>query len=364
MLAGPKALVNRLLKWRIAIGIVTPTVETGWTNGLNISYFTSAPFPFTVEGEPFYVHPRLISRLSKPLAGLIENHLGSEKKRDYNSCPKDVSAATFDRFLEWAYKGFYTQPSPTIDSKIGREVEGDTEHAPRPTTSEDTGPDIPVIEEPLAPPSTGNWHRDTRWGIGKEDPEFQDVPTPAPAPDADYGYYGTKKKSKKGLAKTPFGEMEAPEPAPSQRDELKKAFCGLKLSVPPRPKDQRSPRKNLDAGEDYTKIFLCHAELYVFAVQNEIEGLRTLALHKLHAVLAGFKLYQERTGDIIALLGYSYAKTKSPDSGKEPLRELLASYVAFEMDTLMLDKAFEDLMRDGSDILSDYMSSVLKRITS
>ena len=324
-----------------------------------------------MQGELFYAHPELISRLSSPLARLIQVPLSLENKRDYNCCPKDVSAATFDRFLEWAYQGYYKQPSPTPDSKVGRDREENTENAPRPTTTEDTGQDNQVIHETPAPLPAKDMDCDEDWGLNKEHPELQDVPSPAqaPAPDIDWGIHGIRKKSKKGMAKKSLWGVEAtairsPEPAPSQRDELKKAFCRLKLPVPPRSKDQRSPRMNLNAGEDYTDVFLCHAELYVFAIQNEIGGLRALALHKLHAVLAGFKLYQERTGDIIALLGYSYAKTESPDSGKEPLRELLASYVAFEMDTLMLDGRFEDLMKGGGDMLSDYMSSVLKRIKS
>ena len=296
-----------------------------------------------MQGEPFYAHPGLISRLSKPLARLIEDPLRSEKKRDYNRCPKDVSTATFDRFLEWAYQGYYTQPSPTIDSNGGNEVEGKTEQAPRATTPNGKEPDMPVIEDEL--------------------------PQSPAIPDLDWGNFGSKKKSKKGSAKQSFWGVEAtaidpPEPAPSQREELKKAFCNFDLTTPPKPNDQTLARKNLDACEDYTKIFLCHAELYVFAFQNEIEDLSILALNRLHAVLAVFKLHRERTGDIIALLGYSYAKTKSPDSGKEPLRDLLTRYVAFEMDTLMLDERFEELIIGNSDMHSNYMSSVLKRIKS
>ena len=332
MPARPKVLAHHPLKWRNATGILLPSIKTSLTNEIQLSYFTSAPFWSIVEGERFYYHPGLIFKSSKRLAYLIEDPHRSGKERDPYLCPEDTNAATFDRFLEWAYRGYYTQPSPTTDSKVGREVEGKTAHTLRATISNNKGPDMPVIEDELS-----------------ESPAI---------PQMDLSGYAAKKKSKKGTV------LQSPEPVPSQRDKLKKAFCSLQLPVPSTPNDETSARKNLNAGEDYTKIFLCHAELYVFAVQEEIEGLRRLALHKLHAVLAVFTLYQERTGDIIALLGYSYAKTKSPELGKEPLRELLASYVAFEMDTLMLDERFEDLMRDGSDMLSDYMSSVLKRIKS
>ena len=322
-----------------------PPMKTSWTNVFQISYFTSAPVQFTLEGKHFYAHPGLISRLSQPLARFIEDNLSTEKKLGYADCLKDVSAATFDRFLEWAYRGYYTPPSPTIDSKIESEVEGNIENAARPTTSEDAEPEMAAVEEVL-------------------------VPLQEPAA-LDFGWDNdkTKKKSKKGCSKmSPLGfeatAFHPPEPAPSQREDLKKAFCSLKLPVPPKAKDWKSTRKNLSACENYTNVFLCHAELYVFAVRNEVDELRDLALKKLHAVLSIFELYQERTGDIIALLGYAYAKTEAPDSGKEPLRDLLTRYVAFWMDTLMLDEGFKDLMKVEGDLLSDYMSSVLKRIKS
>ena len=299
--------------------------------------------------------------MSEPLARLIEDPLGSEKKRGYYNCPRDVNAATFDRFLEWAYRGHYTQPSPSIDSKAGRKLEESAESAVRPPSSEDTRPGNSVIEStPVKPPGRKSiWDG---WEIEKKRPESDKVPSPHPAPVMDGGIYQTPKKTKKEATRNSIRDVEAtashpPEPASSQREELKKAFCNFGLLPIFR-------KKNFNACEDYTRVFLCHVELYVFAAQYEIDKLKVLALNELHAVLAVFKLYQERTGDIIALLDYSYAKTKSPVSGKEPLRDLLTRYVAFEMDTLMLDWRFEDLMKDSGDMLSDYMSSVLKRIKS
>jgi hypothetical protein len=50
-------------------------------------------------------------------------------------------------------------------------------------------------------------------------------------------------------------------------------------------------RQNSSPTEDYTTVFLGHAQLYVFAEKWSIEDLKTLALFKLHKTLILFTLY-------------------------------------------------------------------------
>ena len=82
-----------------------------------------------------------------------------------------------------------------------------------------------------------------------------------------------------------------------------------------------------------------------------IQTLRMLALENLHNVLAIFTLYKERTGDIIATLRYVYANLKESIDGIKDLRTLLALYVGYEMDTLVEDESFRDLMIDDGGAL-------------
>ena len=72
-----------------------------------------------------------------------------------------------------------------------------------------------------------------------------------------------------------------------------KAFVSTKQAWEPHPND--------DPREDYTEVFLCHARLYVFSDQFEIESLMRLTLQKLRLTLSRFSLYQERVPDIVSV---------------------------------------------------------------
>ena len=65
---------------------------------------------------------------------------------------------------------------------------------------------------------------------------------------------------------------------------------------------QFEPRKNRDACEIYTEVFMAHARLYVFADEKLIEPLKKLSLYRLQRTLAVFHLYEERIDDIVQLL--------------------------------------------------------------
>ncbi len=88
-----------------------------------------------------------------------------------------------------------------------------------------------------------------------------------------------------------------------------------------------------------------------------------MALEELHTVLAVFTLYEERTGDIIELLRYAYENTSELSNGSDHIRALLALYIGFEMDTLLRDQAFRDLILDvGGALSEDFMEMVASRI--
>jgi hypothetical protein len=111
-------------------------------------------------------------------------------------------------------------------------------------------------------------------------------------------------------------------------------------------------------------VFLSHARLYVFAEKYDIQRLKTLALEELHRTLAVYNLHRRRTGDIIALLRYVYANTIVSARGGEDLRTLLKDYVGCEMNTLIKDEEFSELMLDdGGALLRDFMKLVVKRLT-
>ena len=82
----------------------------------------------------------------------------------------------------------------------------------------------------------------------------------------------------------------------------------------------------------YRHVFLCHARVYVFADKYAIDSLKTLALKKLHRMLCVFNIYPRSVRDIADVLRYSFNHTR--DSRDEPLRALLAQYVACKAEEL------------------------------
>ncbi|KAI4190097.1 MAG: hypothetical protein L6R41_001016 [Letrouitia leprolyta] len=243
---------------------------------------------------------------------------------------EDVDLATFTRFLEWTYNGCYTAPTPKDESS----------------------------PSDMAPAEDNSDQRDifgSSIGLGS-------------------------KKKKKNMEKTEWGSFGFDQPIvksdlysgglaystsnPTSRDRLRQAFIdrsytGLQSALPV-PTAQGTENGN----ESYQDAFLCHAQLYVFAEEKDIQKLKTLALENLHETLKHFILDEKRTGDIVSLLRYVYQNTQPPESTKtEPLRALLTDYIGFEMDTLMKDEDFNALMiEDGGPLLSDFVEMVMRRI--
>lgn len=286
------------------------------------SVYASAPFKFIVQGEPLYIHSDLVSLHSKPLDRMIHAPV-AEAQKGFATLGF-VDEGTFVRFIEWAHKGYYTAADFTTDE------------VPSPRTSGNQNHDevVPTTQEADFPGETIRLASEENFDFA---PVIEAEPEPEPifwgAPLAS-SYKKGKKLKKRGL-KEPVRQ------------------CAVK--IPP-------PRPNQNPEEDYTDVFLSHAQLYVFADEYDIQQLRVLALEELHATLAIHTLYPERTGDIIALLRYVYANTGKLREGVEDVRNLVTQYVGYEMGMLIKDPAFGDLIiKDGGDLLGDILRMVGQR---
>lgn len=129
-------------------------------------------------------------------------------------------------------------------------------------------------------------------------------------------------------------------------------------------KDNPQPRPNTDHEEDYSEVFLSHARLYLFADKYDIEKLKVLAMEELHATLAVFTMYQQRTGDVIALLQYIYANTAETKSGVDDLRSLMTEYIETEVESLIRNKDLEGLMSEDASMLAGIMEAVRRRFAT
>ena len=290
---------------------------------------------------------------------MINGHMAEAQKGF--AVIEDFDEDTFARFIQWAYNGYYSAAeyeldieSHSLSDNESNDRKGAVPKLPLNGTAE--SPSEPVVEvvqvEPFAEQEPAI-----------EEPAAESCEEP-PAPEWEW-FSGSKRSSNKGKrAVSDIQEAYAHRSTTdfSKRD-LKEAFVSRKETVRKTSISLPQPRRNQKRNENYTEVFLSHARLYVFAEKYDIQPLKTLALEELQAVLGIFDLYTERTGDIIALIRYVYANTGEPVAGVEDIRTVLMLYFGYEMDILVKDDDFRDLMiEDGGALLGDFMKMVGKRI--
>ena len=271
----------------------------------------------------------------------------SEAQKGY-AVLEETEQSTFDRFAQWMYKGYY-EPGEPFDQPLDEPSQGTRsidEEITSPLPPESVNPDIDIPS--LAPDAVIPMARPLFYGYQ----ELMDSPR--------------IKKSKKVLPYKAGSkhQIEIPTSKSTSRKELKESFIRRKPVIRRTCIDIRPPRPNQTSNEDYSEVFLSHAQLYVFAEKYDIQDLKMLALDNLQNVLTVYTLYEERTGDIVTLLRYVYENTGEPVEGTEDMRTLLGLYMGYEMDTLMKDAGFRNVMiNDGGALLDDFMKMVRKRIS-
>lgn len=120
------------------------------------------------------------------------------------------------------------------------------------------------------------------------------------------------------------------------------------------------PIPNVRSNADYTEVFLCHAKVYVFADEKDVQPLRILALEELRAALSVFTLHEARMGDIMALVSYAYENTYYAG---DKLRALLGEYMTLEASKLMRNESFKALILEhGGALYDDFMSYLAQRL--
>lgn len=241
---------------------------------------------------------------------MINGHL-SEAQQGF-AILEDVDEGTFVRFIHWAYNKDYPVPEHTL-------VENSSETSTqRPT------------------PETLN---DAYWVVND-----------------DYdgsGWPHQKIKKRKGTVYSSSWKGSLRESFITQYDSSSQGHS-VDASIP-------GARGNKDPEEDYSEVVLGHARMYVFAEKYDIQSLKTLSLRKLHKTLSNFTLFPERVGDIAKMLEYVYENTAEAVDGTEDIRTMLAHYIGCEMETLVKDGEFKDLMLHNGDMLGDFLKMCASR---
>jgi hypothetical protein len=276
------------------------------------------------------VHIAAIKRLSKPLSVLVDGPMSEAQSG--SAILEDTEEHTFVRFCQFAYSGNYdaAEPeiplgSPAIDAADA--VNGEWEIGPEELTVEvraDRAAQEAFWGAPFAP--------------RMNPPTFGPKPSNLHSPQMEKG------------------------PAPTGRSKTSNLWELFKVTMYGCPSARFQPPKNTDKYEDYTKVFLCHAQLYVFADKYDIASLRDLSLFKLHKTLSAFTLYPERVGDIVELIQFTYANTTDGPHGEDELKHMVIRYSTCIIEDLAKDPGFQLLLGESSTLSQDIILQMLERL--
>lgn len=118
------------------------------------------------------------------------------------------------------------------------------------------------------------------------------------------------------------------------------------------------PRQNTEACEDYSKVFFCHANLYILADKYDITALGALSMHKLYTTLKTFKLYPSRMHDILSLVALVFDNTRTEDK----LRAMLVHYCTCIVENLAKCETFQPTLQDFPEFMSALMAKMTERL--
>ena len=263
---------------------------------------------------------------------------------------EDVDEDTFVRFSQFAYTGDYdvAEPEILLDSSTIQ---------PSPH-SVDAPTGLNTLNEPVPKVSWGSLVRANKAAV---EAVLEPIPddnwgsAEAPVGDSFGGSFGAKRARKKSLA---YSGLEAMPK--SKKADLWDKYRGLSYGT----RIIHKARKNGEPCEEYKEVFLSHARLYVFADKYGIDPLKRFSLHKLQRTLAVFSLYEERVGDIVQLLHWTYSNTRDSGSGMtvDDLRLLVVHYTACEIETLARKENFESLLEGNGAMGKDLVNALLERL--
>jgi hypothetical protein len=112
---------------------------------------------------------------------------------------------------------------------------------------------------------------------------------------------------------------------------------------------------------DYSQAF-SHVHLYLFAEKYQVNSLKDLTLQKLFDVLSDTRFDSSRTGDLCQMIQHVYEKTPELVSKKEPLRNMLSYFVAYNFENLTCSEEFQKMLTAGGQIVNDMSQVLTERI--
>ena len=132
----------------------------------------------------------------------------------------------------------------------------------------------------------------------------------------------------------------------------------------------------LDHTQDYTDVFLYHAQVYTIADRYNLVGLEALCIRKLQHTVANFTMFVNRIKDVLELIRYAtalflideitlfnviscaYDDENTFNNDKHPtdrLRSMLVHFIEVYLDDLMKVLEFQAFLMEGGEFVRDLM---------
>jgi hypothetical protein len=138
---------------------------------------------------------------------------------------------------------------------------------------------------------------------------------------------------------------------------LRNTFLNLDYTSA-RPTQPFDPTSNSEEAQDFTPVFLGHAELYVLADKYDVQSLRQLVLYKLHDTFRNFTIHDTDVAGILAFTRFAYENTPRQAEGVASLRKLATCYLASILGQIGNREDFKQLLLEGGDFVADFWSTV------
>ena len=270
----------------------------------------------------------------------------------------DIDDDTVLRFLEYAYKGDYCVPLPTVvdvpqDTSFATDVPITTENLNEPFATVEPSAVLPIIEEPehRSPPENF-WRAESA----------HEVPVSQVATGDDLWDWGPsrkkKSKKKKEIVREP-GPLDLGK-AGVNRYRRWDDFS-VKESDPEPMRGWWPPSRNSKC-DDCTSILLCHAKMYKFSERYAVPDLSTLSLRKLRKFLQDYVWYEERVSAVVELVRYAYHHTMDYEGSVDKLRKLVLEYAVCYVKELVKEPQFKELLQEGGPLASELMVQIVDMV--
>ncbi|KZM19608.1 hypothetical protein ST47_g9101 [Ascochyta rabiei] len=275
--------------------------------------------------KPFVVHSKAVAATYRYFDRLVNGGLSESQSRSAKF--DDVDPETFTRFLEYAYRGDYTTPSCTGE----------------PDTANENGTKSPKVNT-------------------KAPEKIDDISSDE---DTVTTFAVWSNSNSAPSAYSAYGDVASPNKIKKPKREQRSSRVKFDKREYTHPGDGLfSIQRNTSAEQDFTPVFLAHAQLYTLADMRMVYPLKDLVLHRLHKTLVGFELYPERLGDVVELAKYAYehGEDRAVDGRIDALRDMIVNYIACEMKVLGKHAEFRNLMDGGGEFAGDFWDIVSQEL--